>query len=393
MSTNNSNAPVNMKKTVKKGKKGRKAPNKGREQTVKLLERIQNQDEEDQPFLRYAVINKNQGNGRFEVTCVDGATLQAITRDEHGKKSHKIGVRNMTVGDIVMIKLDEFSNPNINKKKVGYVVERYTLENVSRLRRFGDIPANFGVTGVGTKAGDAVENEDASGITFSVNIKKKDTKRKGDSMDIYAMLDKELGSYESDEYESESDEKLKSPSSKETENTSENAITMPKTPTLTPIPITSVPIPPPIQKPGGMGMMKKTGKGGKKLNMDRLMSMKTNPGNGGLYDEVSSVTSTAFTDKTLTPDNDIDVEDDEDEFRRQLLEEQEELAKQQEEIKERQKKKKTFNKAHALGSAKVANKKTSDVVVATNNSRKTMAKKPDTSIVSGDGDVVDIDDI
>ena len=391
---NNSNAPVGVKKQVKKGKKGRKAPNKGFEQSAKLLERIENQDKELRPYLRYAVINKNLGNGRLEVKCVDGTILQAQCRDEHGRKSHKIGVRHIAPGDIIMIKLDEFSSSN--SKKIGYVVERYTPENVARLRRFKDIPSNFGIeNGFGSgKIEDDTGESNESGVTFSVNIKKKEVKKTGQGMDIYAMLDNVLGKYESDEYESESDElppskKMEKEGKKEDEEkvpvSPPNDIVMDVDTATSKQSSTMGSVT--IQKPVGVGMgMKKGGKkSGKKLNMDKLMDM-------NLSLEGEDKTLIHANDKRIGID-DGDDDDDEEEFRRQLIEEQEELIKEQKEREERQKRKKHFNKANIVGSSKFSEKKTADISLVNSNASSQTINKTNNKIISGDGDVVDIDDI
>ena len=387
---NNNSAPIGVKKQVKKGKKGRKAPNKGFEQTTKLLERIENQDEELRPYLRYAVINKNLGNGRLEVKCVDGTVMQAQCRDEHGRKSHKIGVRHIAIGDIIMIKLDEFSNSN--SKKMGYVIERYTPENVARLRRFKDIPTNFGIDygfGGNTIEDDNEENNE-SGVTFSVNIKKKEVKRIGQGIDIYAMLDKELGKYESDEYESEHDEQPKKLEDKEKPSVIEidhSDILTSKQQSI----INSVTIQQPIST--NIDMKKGGKKSSKKLNMDKLMVMNSKEG----MDDGTSINSNNKRVGVKVNDNDNDDNDNDDndnddndkEFRKQLIEEQEELIKEQKEREERQKRKKHFNKANIIGSSKFSDKKTSDISLISSKVSTSVNNK----IISGDGNVVDIDDI
>lgn len=371
---------INIKKKIKKGTKGKKAPNKGYEKEIKLLERIQNQDKDLQPHLRYAVINKIFGHGVAEVKTTDGTIMRAMFRDEHGKKKHKIRIRNITVGDMVMIKLDEFSTDN--SKKIGYVVERYTPENIIRLRRFGDIPANFGISsGIKEKRDD---NNNDSGVIFS--IEKKETKRIGEGIDIYARLDTELGRYSSDESESESESEELTKSDHKNNN-KEQTNSKPVS-TTTSVVTSYGSVPPTPQNIGVMGLMKKGGKKG--LDISKLTTMKSNLNSSYSCNNVPSVEPTDETEKKSYPNDTIENNNDI-EHQHRLIKEQEELSKKLREQDENQLRKKRFNKENTSGSLKNTGKLTADIsVISINDSKKSNSTN---KISLEDGDIIDVDDI
>lgn len=122
---------------------------KGKKQTTEDRE-LQYKEEEEE----YGQVIRLLGDGRLEIQCCDGVKRIGHIR---GKLKKRNWIGN---GDIVLVSLREFENEKCD------VVDKYTEDEVRKLKKAGEIPENITLPGDNEKKND----DDTGGIVFEDTV-------------------------------------------------------------------------------------------------------------------------------------------------------------------------------------------------------------------------------